>query len=78
LYPDGGGTADLIDEPDFGPFVKLDAETDHLPIGNVRELWAPEALIKTDAEVRETEAAARDEVHAACRRLVGRFRRGTS
>jgi hypothetical protein len=35
-------------DPDFIPFVAIDSETDQLPIGQVREHWAPEALVEKD------------------------------
>ena len=36
--------------PLFLPFVGIDSETDHFPLGAVRELWASEALARYDQE----------------------------
>ena len=39
--------------PLFIPFVGIDSETDQYPLGSVRELWEPDALVRYDHE-RET------------------------
>ena len=62
-------------DPDFRIFVVVDSETDHLPLGKVRERWAPDALETKDEEIRRAEAAYRDEVLRSCRALVTRFGR---
>jgi hypothetical protein len=36
--------------PLFIPFVGIDSETDQFPLGEVRELWAPDALVRYDQE----------------------------
>jgi hypothetical protein len=69
---------DLVDDwtgdPDFLVFGALDTETDHLPVGKVRELWDPAALREKDSIVRRIEADARSAVEQACRNIVTRFR----
>jgi hypothetical protein len=65
---------DWFADPEFTVFGVLDTETDHLPVGRVREFWDPAALKEKDATVQRIEAGARSEVEAACRRLIIRFR----
>lgn len=36
--------------PLFIPFIAINSETDQFPLGPVRELWAPEALLRYDKE----------------------------
>lgn len=61
-------------DPEFQVFGALDTETDHLPVGKVRELWDPAALAEKDATVQRIEAESRAEVEEACRRLIARYR----
>ena len=61
-------------DPDFLPFVGIDSETDHLPLGKVREHWDPTALAEKDAELEKAETFDRDTALAACRALLIRFR----
>ena len=61
------------EDEDFREFGVLDSETDHLPVGEQRALWAPAALVEKDADVARIEASARAAVLAACRRVVARF-----
>ena len=65
---------DWFNDEDFRVFGVLDTETDHLPVGRVREFWDPVALREKDATIQRIEDAQRSEVEAACRRLVNRFR----
>ena len=65
---------DWAADPEFRVFGVLDTETDHLPVGRVRDRWDPSALVEKDAVVQRIEAANRAEVEAACRRLIERFR----
>jgi hypothetical protein len=60
-------------DPDFTFFVGLDSETDHLPIGEVRQSWNSEALQQKDAEVREIEASYREQAFESCRSLIRRY-----
>jgi len=61
-------------DPDFLPFVGIDSESDHIPLGDVRRLWAPDALTKKDGELKSIEDHYRPFVEKACRRLTQRFR----
>jgi len=64
-------------DPDFLPFVGIDSATDHLPIGDVRQHWAAEALLREDIEIREAEAFYRDRAFVGCARLLARFSSGS-
>ena len=61
------------DDPDFLMFVAIDSETDHLPVGQERQLWAPESLARKDFELGRAEGLAREDAAEACRNLVRRF-----
>jgi hypothetical protein len=63
----------LDHDPDFLCFVGIDSETDHLPLGDVRQHWEPDALASKDQEIRAAEAFYRDHAIAACRALLVRF-----
>lgn len=60
-------------DPDFIFFVGLDSETDHLPIGEGRKHWNPDALCEKDAEVARCEALYRDKAFEACRNLILKY-----
>ena len=60
-------------DPDFTFFVALDSESDHLPIGEVRQRWNPEALRAKDAEVAKFEAFYREKAFEICRRLIQKY-----
>ncbi len=63
----------LDHDPDFLPLVGIDSETDHLPLGEVRQHWAADALAEKDIEIRAAEAFYRAAAFAACERLLARF-----
>jgi hypothetical protein len=65
-------------DPDFDVFKNLDYETIHLPLGDVRRHWGSDALARKDIEIAECEAAHKDEVLAACRRIIEKFSSGPS
>lgn len=44
-------------DPDFTFFIGLDSETDHLPIGETRQRWNPEALRAKDAQAAAFETS---------------------
>ena len=54
-------------------FDVVDSETDHLPVDIERRNWSAEALERKDAEIAEAEALFKDDVIAACRKLIERF-----
>lgn len=65
--------ADDERDPDFLPFVAIDSETDHLPVGEAKHHWSETALSEKEEEIQEVEEFYRDEALSACRRLVKRF-----
>ncbi len=64
-----GVTRDEFD-PYFLPFVAIASETDGLPVGEERKLWADYALEKKDKEIRQAEDSFREEALTACRALI--------
>ena len=60
-------------DPDIRTFVGIESETDDLPIGEVRQYWAPDALAKKDAEIARCEALHRQSALDAATHLVARF-----
>ncbi|HWX94046.1 MAG TPA: hypothetical protein VNY29_15570 [Terriglobales bacterium] len=65
-----GHTPGVMSEEIHNVFVGADSETDHLPIGAVRELWDSEVLLEKDREIAEMEARWKDRVLAACKKIV--------
>jgi hypothetical protein len=51
-------------------FVAIDSETDALPIGAAREMWAPSASAIEDRKIAEAEERFRAPARAACRRII--------
>jgi hypothetical protein len=60
-------------DADFTFFVGLDSETDHLPIGDVRQHWNEEALRDKDAEITRVEAFYRERAFETCRQLFQKY-----
>ena len=60
-------------DPDFMPFVAIVSETDELPIGKERDLWASSALEEKDKIIRQVEETYREGAWAACRVIIERF-----
>jgi hypothetical protein len=60
-------------DPDFLIFVVFESETDHLPVGPGRDLWAQSVLPGLLAELASTEELYRADAEASCRRLIERF-----
>lgn len=56
---------DRLSEP-FVTFVAIDSETDDVPIGKVRELWAADAVAKHTEEWERAEAWAKQCGEPAC------------
>ncbi len=63
----------LEDDADFGPFVLIESETDHLPIGPQRVHWSEEALFRKESDVRRAEEWAKQTALKEAQRLVERF-----
>jgi hypothetical protein len=59
-------------DPDFTFFLAIDSESDHLPIGEVRQHWNPDALREKDTEIAKIEALRREKAVEICRRLIQR------
>jgi hypothetical protein len=51
-------------------FTGIDSETDALPIGEVRQHWSAESLVRTDHEITEAETFYRDTAIEAATRLL--------
>lgn len=60
-------------DPDIVRFVAIDSETDTLPFGDVRKLWAPAALEKLQPEIDRAEQWARETGTSHCRNLIQRL-----
>ena len=50
--------------------IAVESETDDLPVGEVRNLWAPSALQEKDIEIARAEGLYRDDLLHACERIV--------
>ena len=64
-------------DPDFTFFVGVDSETDHLPVGEERSRWRPEALKAKDEELRTFEASVRDRALRVCQSLIQKYEKHT-
>ncbi len=64
-------------DPDLNTFVAINSETDDLPIGDVRQYWAPDALAQKDLEIARCEAMYRESALEAASHLVARSTRDT-
>ncbi len=61
-------------EPEFILFRTIESETDHLPVGPVREKWAAHALVREDIEIRTAENYWRAQALRAAVRLAERYK----
>ena len=50
--------------------IEIESETDHLPVGEVRKLWAAHALAEKDVEILRAEEIYRTHFLETCRRIV--------
>jgi hypothetical protein len=66
-------SAQLRDDEDVLTFVAIASETDTLPLGEVREFWAPHALAKQDVDIEKAEALYRSPAREAAHRLMERL-----
>jgi hypothetical protein len=60
-------------DPDFTQFAAIESETDHLPVGPVREHWSPEALLRKDLEIKKVEDFYRSRIVEPCKKLIERL-----
>ena len=64
----------IADVEDRKLIIGIESETDHLPVGEARRLWAPSALEIKDAEIADCEEFYRPQFLEACKRIAGRPR----
>ena len=64
----------IADVEDRRLIIGVDSETDCLPVGKLRKLWAPEALTIKDAEIARCEEMYKPQFIETCKRIVGRPR----
>ena len=50
--------------------IAVESETDDLPLGEVRKLWAADALKEKDVEIAHAETLYRDHFLQACQRIA--------
>jgi len=61
------------DDPDFDCFIAIDSETDALPVGPQRALWAPESLAALELEVSQAREWAMTHGRRAFESVLRRF-----
>ena len=62
---------DAITDPDDRILIiAVESETDHLPVGEERKSWLPEALHEKDIEIARCEQLWRERLIAACHRIA--------
>jgi hypothetical protein len=61
-------------DSDFVVFGAVASDTDELPIGTVRQHWAPVALAREDLEIESAESFYRKSVISACNNVIDRFK----
>ena len=61
----------IATEADRTLIIVIESETDSLPIGEVRKLWAPDALQAKEPEIERAEALWKTEFLEACKRIAG-------
>jgi hypothetical protein len=61
----------IASEEDRKLIIAIESETDDLPIGDVRKLWAPDALQAKQPEIERAEALWKTEFLDACKRIAG-------
>lgn len=60
----------VADVEDRRFIIGIESETDHLPVGEVRTLWASSALKEKDVEIARAEELYRADFLETCRRIV--------
>jgi hypothetical protein len=60
----------IADEEDRTLVIAIESETDDLPVGEVRKLWAPYALEVKDAEIARAEELYKAQFLEACKRIA--------
>ena len=65
-----GNVPDVMSEDIHKVFVGTCSESDHLPIGTVRDVWNPQVLEEKDREIADIEACWKDRILAACKSIL--------
>lgn len=60
----------IPDVEDRRLIIGVESETDHLPVGEVRKLWDPDALKEKDLEIERAETLYRGAFLQACERIA--------
>jgi hypothetical protein len=60
---------------DFDIFVVVGTQSDHLPVGSVRQYWAPDALLQKDKEILKLEDLYRVRVIRSATRIYEKYNR---
>ena len=60
----------IADMEDRKLIIGIESETDHLPVGEVRKLWASDSLEEKGVEIARVEELYRDRLLETCRRIV--------
>ncbi len=63
----------LEEDADLSVFRSIDSETNILPIGEVRQHWAPDSLKRYDVLINKAEEQYKDVALAAAARIIKRF-----
>jgi hypothetical protein len=67
--------ADAEGDDDFLFFLAIDSETDHFPVGKVRENWSASALAREDALREGYERDAREDAIKHAHNLIRKYRK---
>jgi hypothetical protein len=60
----------IADVEDRRFIIAIESETDHLPVGVIRQLWASDALKEKDVEIARAEERYRADFLETCRRIA--------
>jgi len=61
----------IVDVEDRRLIIAIDSQTDHLPAGDVRKLWAADSLAIKDTEIKRWEDVYKAQLVETCKRIVG-------
>lgn len=61
------------DNPVFLPIRAIESETDHFPLGEVRNRYAPDYLKRMDEEMERYLGQAREDILSSCREIIHAF-----
>lgn len=60
----------------FFPIVAIESETDHFPIGSMRERCSKEYLERADKEMAEYLREERSDIISSCKEIISFFQEG--